>query len=289
MKAFDVYHEITRDFMIMFDEIFETNTRLQNIAMPMRCHVTTITFVAKLSESTCIRPETLESLHAMEGIDTFFTTIGPCAFSKACVEFHSALLPSVRTKLFNKGALQITGCKSHLEAMHTISEICRVLSTFYGHPIEAVSMDIALINLNVTLDKGICLTKCALAMRQKGIIAEQPERPPSCILRFPGETKTTTMIVYKPGKFVICGAPKPRDVSRSYRIVMQTLDEMCDVLEKKNIDALRRGRGHYTWSQLVQCGMPGSMHTHNPTSLTSKVPTCLYCSHFGNCFRRHRT
>ena len=287
MRAFDTYTEITDEFIAMFDDIFETNSTLRTLHVPKRCHVTTMTFVVKMSKELPITEATVDALHTFQDTDPFFTTIGICAFSKSCVEFHSIYIPSVRTKVFNKGALQITGCKSHVEAMHTISEVCRVLSAYVNEDIEALSMRIAMINLNVTLDQGVRLTQCAQAMRQRRVIAEQPERPPSCILKIPRQTresKPTTVIVYKPGKFVICGASTPRDVSNAYKIVMNTLDETNDILERRKKDAIRRGRGHYTWSQLVHCGMPGAMHTHNPTTKTACVHGCLYCTRYGNCF-----
>lgn len=270
----------------MFHEMHETDTRLRALAIPKRCHVTTMTFVATVSRPVQLYKGTIERLATFEEADPYFTTIGPCAFSETSAEFHSNRMPSVRTKLFNKGAVQITGCKSHVEAMHTLTELCRVLTAFYGSgdPVEALTMDIALINVNVTIDQSIHLTRFASMARSRGIIAEQPERPPSCILKIPSvvQGKYATVLVYKPGKFVICGACRPRDISASYDLVMTILDSCDGVLEPKTVDASRRGRGHFTWTQLVHCGMPGTMHTHNPTKTC--VENCMYCARLGNAF-----
>lgn len=289
MKAFETYDDLTRSFVSMFETIVDVNSRLHRIRLPTRCHITTMTFVASLSKELTVRHRAIEDLRSFGDGDPFFTTIGPCAFSNTSAEFHSESMPSVRTKVFNKGALQITGCKSHVEAMYTVSEVCRVLSAYAGERIEAVSMHIALINLNVTVEYGIRLTRFAVAMRDQGILAEQPERPPSCILKIPSLTtqKVTSVIVYKPGKFVICGAPTPEDVAKAYELVMRTFDVIPELLEKRNPDAVRRGRGHYTWTQLVACGMPGAMHDHKPTSKC--VRGCLYCKHNGNFFMTRRT
>lgn len=272
----------------MFDAMHDVDSKLLNLKPPKRCHVTTMTFVATVSHSLTITQEVIDELACID--DPYFTTIGDCAFSSSCVELHSLLLPSVRTKLLNHGALQITGCKSHVEAMHTIAEVCRVLSYYTGEAVEALSMDIALINLNTTIERGIHLTRVAEAARVKGIMAEQPERPPSCILKVPSSSNQpnalVTALIYKPGKFVICGARTPHDVSLMYTHIMQILD-MHGMLEPRNKDALRRSRGNYTWTQLVRQGMPGVMHDHNPTK--SHVATCLYCQRLSNAFIPQQT
>ena len=270
----------------MFDAIIEKDRSLTTLAPPKRCHITTMTFIATLSRPVQLYKDAIQKFSAMQGSDPYFTAIGPCAFSDTSVEFHSDAMPSVRTKLFNKGAVQITGCKSHVEAMLTLTELCRVVSAYSGDqtPVEALTMNIALINANVTIDKGIHLTRFAHAARSRGIIAEQPERPPSCILKIPSAStqKYVTVLVYKPGKFVICGAACPEDVSTSYGLVMDLLESVPDILETLPPETTRRGRGHFIWTQLVHCGMPGAMHSHNPT--LHHVDTCLYCARFGNVF-----
>jgi len=271
----------------MYHAIHEKDTSLTTIAPPKRCHITTMTFVATVSRPVQLYKDAIQKFSALQDTDPYFTSIGPCAFSETSVEFHSNAMPSVRTKLFNKGAVQITGCKSHVEAMFTLTELCRVVSAYYGDqtPVEALTMDIALINANVTIDRGIHLTRFAQAARSRGITAEQPERPPSCILKIPSGASTqkyVTVLVYKPGKFVICGAACPHDVSTSYGMVIDLLDTVPDILESLPVETTRRGRGHFTWPQLIHCGMPGAMHSHTPTF--HHVETCLYCTRFGNIF-----
>lgn len=286
MRAFASYEDLTRNFRDMFDAIDTTNRSLRHIRPPHRCHITTMTFTATLSHAVDIRGDFVRRLEDHARDDPYFTAVGPCAFSSCTAEFVARAMPSIRTKLFNKGALQLTGCKSHVEAMHTISEVCRVLTAFYGTPVEAETMACALINLNVTLDTGIRLSPCADAARARGYVAEQPERPPSCIIKFPSAvpSKSVTGLVYKTGKFVICGAPIPQDVSAAYDHILRLCDDAHEtVLEPRRTDGIRRNRGQLTWSALVQCGMPGSMHTHPPTR-RHRVEGCAYCERRGNYF-----
>jgi TATA-box binding protein (TBP) (component of TFIID and TFIIIB) len=271
----------------MYDSVNDTDMSLRTIPVPKQWYITTMTFIATLSyRDLRVTPRVIEDLGARR--DTYFTTIGPCAFSPSSVEFHSSAMPSVRTKLFNKGSLQITGCKSHVQAMHNIVEVCRVVSSYVGMSVEAVSMSHALINVNITFHDGINLTRFARAARTLRIVAEQPERPPSCILKIPCDEKMCTVLVYKPGKCTIC-APHPIDISRVYSIVMRILDDVPDILEQRTTDAIRRGRGQFTWMQLVNRGMPGVLHHHVPTT-RARIDGCVYCTAHGNCFNeRHQT
>jgi TATA-box binding protein (TBP) (component of TFIID and TFIIIB) len=284
LQAFATYDELTRSFKLMYDTIGETNAALRTIAPPKHCHITTMTFVATLSRQDLVMsPLVVRSICSYASDDTYFTTIAQSAFSASSIEFHSTLMPSVRIKAFNKGALQITGCKTHVQAMHSIVEVCRVLSMYFDTPLEAVTMDVALMNVNVSTHTGINLTKCAQAARFRGILAEQPERPPSCILKIPGVNgKMTTVLVYKPGKFTIC-APSPEDAHVAYTAVMNIIDQHPDITEDRTVDAIRRGKGQYTWTELVRCGMPGVLHTH-PVTTSPHVKGCVRCTLNGNYF-----
>lgn len=271
----------------MYDVIENTNDALGTIPPPKHCYITTMTFVATLSrQDLVLNSQVIETLGAYAEHDAFFTSIGPCAFSPSSVELHSATLPSVRTKLFNKGAVQITGCKTHVHAMQTLAEVCRVLSDYLETQVEAVTMGIALINVNVGVHDGINLTRFAHAARSRKILAEQPERPPSCILKIPSRCrgKMVTVLVYKPGKFTVCGC-SPEDVSRAYVQTMEILDQTPGIIEPRTTDAIRRGRGQYVWTHLVQCGMPGALHQH-PCTTRHAVKGCRYCANDGNWFAR---
>ena len=260
----------------MFDAITDTNASLQNI--PSQCNVTTMTFVATLSHRDLrVTEGVIADLGALE--DPYFTSIGPSAFSQSALEFHSLEMPSVKIKLFNIGALQITGCKSHVQAMHSIIETCRVLSTYIETPVEAIKMETVLINVNIQVHDGVNLTKFACAARARTIFAEQPERPPSCILKVPG-TKMTTAMMYKSGKCTIC-AGTPQDIARTYALVMNILEHTPHIMEPRTNDVIRRDRGQFTWPQLVQCGMPGILHTHPPTT-HEMVDDCPCCRSYGN-------
>ena len=270
--------------MLMYDAIEKIDVSLEVARPPKYCYLTTMTFVATLSSSDLkITPQMIEDLGTYAASDEYFTSIGPSAFSSSTIELHSTSMPSVRTKLFNKGSLQITGCKSHVQVMQSISEVCRVLSEYLETTVEALTMVVALINANIGIHDGINLTRFAQAARERGILAEQPERPPSCILKMastlPG--KTVTVLVYKPGKFTICAA-SPEDVAAAYSTVMSILDR--GALDPKTSDALRKARGHYIWTQLVQCGMPGILHTH-PVTTKHTVTGCIYCEKYGNFFK----
>lgn len=288
--AFETYAPLTQDFLEMYEAMHTVNAQLRSIKPPARCHVTTMTYVATLSCDIHITARVIETVSELK--DAYWTTVGPCKFTPSAIEFHAASLPSIRVKVFNKGAVQITGAKSHVEVMHTLVEVCRVLGVLTNAAVEALTMDLVLLNVNIMLDFDIKMTRFAHLARERNIHAEQPERPPSCILKIPctkppiprGKQKdayTSTALVYKTGKFVICAA-SPQDVSVLYTTIMTILDNNQDVRETHRSDALRRGRGHYIWSQLVAQGMPGAMHTHNPT--THLVSTCLYCQHLGNVF-----
>lgn len=268
----------------MYDTIEDSNAALRTIAPPKHCYITTMTFVATLSrQDLVLTPPIVREICSYASDDAYFTTIAQSAFSASSVEFHSSIAPSVRVKVFNKGALQLTGCKTHVQAMHSIVEVCRVLSMYLETPIEAVTMDVALINVNVSTHTGINLTKFAGAARSRDILAEQPERPPSCILKIPGANgKMTTVLVYKPGKFTIC-APSPEDAHMAYTTVINILDQHPDVTEDRTIDAIRRGKGQYTWTDLVHRGMPGLLHTH-PVTTRARVKGCMRCTLDGNFF-----
>jgi len=283
LQVFILYNELTYNFKALFQCIENKNKSLRTTLPPKQCYLTTMTFIATLSrQDVVVGPKMVMDLGGYE--DDYFTCIKQSAFSSSCIEFHSQLAPSVRVKLFNKGSLQITGCKTHLSALQSILEVCRVLSTYLKTTVDVVTMGIALMNINVETQTGINLTRFAQAARAREIIAEQPERPPSCILKLP-----TTVLVYKPGKFTIC-AGSPEDAFVAYATAMEILDESPGVAESKTVDALRRGKGKYTWTQLVQCGMPGLLHTHAVTT-NPLEPGCIRCALDGNWFARapHQT
>lgn len=270
----------------MYDAINDTNRSLGCVQTPQRCHVTTMTFTATLSHTFRVQPETIATFAGLD--DDYFTAIGPSAFSTAAIEFVAASMPSIRTRLFNNGAVQLTGCKSHVEAMHTLAELCRVLSGSVGAAVEAETMKCALINMNVVLETGIRLSVFADAVRARGYIAEQPERPPSCILKLPSiaRQKPVTVLVYKAGKFVICGASTPQDVALAYERVMRVCDELHATILEPRTPGPVRTRGSLAWTRLVQCGMPGLMHAHQPTTRHA-IEGCVYCARRGNLFFDH--
>jgi TATA-box binding protein (TBP) (component of TFIID and TFIIIB) len=273
--GFDVYDALSRGFLDMFSRMERVDASLRNVAPPLQCHVTTMTFVAKLSVSLPITTKVFEEMEMV--YDDYWTTLEPCKFApSSSFEMRSTSLPSVRVKLFNKGSVQLTGAKTHLEAMHTLVEVSRLLASYMDEPVTVTHISLALMNVNVTLTTGIRLTRFAETVRANGVHAEQPERPPSCIVRL----SKSSALVYKSGKFVLC-ATCSADAARLYGVIMTTLDIHAETREdaQKNI---HKTRGHYVWNQLVQRGMPGALHTHPPT--TRVVAGCPYCQRWGNVF-----
>lgn len=264
----------------MYDAMHAIDATLKTIRPPKRCHVTTMTFTARLTYAPKITRAFIDALTERAAEDPYFCGVGCCDFSGSVMEFKTAYLPSVNMKLFNDGAVQMTGCKNHIEALMNVTELCRCL----GSDATVTTLTLILLNMSVTLDDPIQLSKFASSIREAGYTAEQPERPPSCIVRVPSivPTRTATALVYKTGNFVMCAAC-PGDVVSLYRIVMTALDSTVPALAPSSSSA-GKVRGHHTWPQLVHVGMPGMMHTHNPTR--SLVPGCAYCRERGNVFTR---
>jgi TATA-box binding protein (TBP) (component of TFIID and TFIIIB) len=127
-----------------------------------------------------------------------FESVQPSRFSPKAV---SLVRKPVNLKLFPKGSLHITGCRSLTDVLECIKSTCQVLRTAYGLHIPGYrSVTLNMINVSATWPFGVRLSHFADLCRNAGGYAEQPEKPPSCIVR-----RSATALIYKSGKTILTG------------------------------------------------------------------------------------
>lgn len=275
------YSSTSEDFLFMF------TTLAQGLpAGALHPFISTMTFTATVgpTSSLTMSKDTMARMQQLD--DPYFTTIEESAFCPNVIQLASAH-STVKVKLFNKGAVQLTGCTSHVECMHTLGEVCRLIQSLCGgQMVTVLDISLRLINLNasvIPLGSGnVHLERLAQVARAPphNLLAERPERPASCILHMDGNGK---VMIYSTGRFSI-HAKSPKDVAHAFCRLMNIMhtDPRSIVLPPK---ASRRHQttGKVTWYDVLAYAMPGLVHTHPPTTEKS-VHGCLYCALHGNDF-----
>lgn len=263
------------DFLAFFDAVHAAN--MASSKQPSRAHIPTISFNATLSGCGGIFRYDLATLRAAATVDDFFE-VSRSKFSSSTIELKVRTIASLNVKLYTLGAVQVAGCKNHVEFMHAMQHLAVLLDRAYpaSAPHRMTSPAggvIAMMNFNVAFPFGIRVTEFAREARRRGVYAEQPEKPPLCILRS-SHTATATAMAYKTGK-IILSTKCPRACAALYATVLGIL-EAPDVTEPLTPDMRVRASRRYHFTQLIWAGMPGALHTHNPCSAVP-VPGCRRC------------
>lgn len=273
MQVLEGFELTSSEFLRAFDDIERLNLRLP---FNPKMHVTTITFNASL----CTAIDTLNVRTVTDIIATPDATlvVRQGRLSASSVEFTCPTLPSINVKLMNGGKLHVTGCKSHIELAYACTEICRFLTAKFQRRYTVVAASISMVNVIVSLERGIHLDAFADLVRAQDIYCEQPERPPSVNLRIKTGHMSTSM-VYRTGKIVISGRCAS-DISHSYRTILGILRDPALTYPLQAADMRRVSAKHISWHRLLQAAMPGILHTHLPVSF--RVPGCKVCAAVGN-------
>lgn len=176
--------------------------------------ITTMTLTVTLNECDHLIAHSLPQLreHNQGG---YFRTIDVSKFSSKAVALVTT--SSLTIKLFPKGVVHITGCKDIDDVAELIACIIDLMQRAYNaQNITCHSVAINMINVSATWTQPIRLTQFADACRDVGGYAEQPEKPPSCIVRQTGGTA----LVYKSGKMIVT-AKTPDAVTTMFRFLCE--------------------------------------------------------------------
>jgi len=263
------------DFASMFNSMHQLSQT--HAYSPARAHVPTISFNAKITGCESIFRYDIDALRA---VPSMFDTIATSDFSNSTVRLATSTLHSVVAKLFTHGSVQVSGCKNHIECVHVLQSMCQLLDAAYPGGEQHRTFEgirVTMFNMNISNEFGVSLTTFAREARSRGMYAEQPERPPSCILRVKEGAVQTTAMVYKTGKIVLSTKTTEQCLAM-FTFIYAILNECPATTEVLSDDVKARSAGRFHFTQLIESGMPGTLHTHLPcTSLP--VPGCLRCKY----------
>lgn len=169
--------------------------------------VTTMTYHAKLSGC-----EDLQYLDCSK-----FTHAKPSSFTRCALDIDIGL-DKLRVKLFPKGSVHVTGCKSEQDAIAAVNKVIQALQQAYAISAEIQALDMVMINIRTLFEDPPQLDEIAKACESLGAAAEIPERPPSCLVRYQG----ATAMVYKSGK-VILSAKSPESALSVYKVLERAI------------------------------------------------------------------
>lgn len=200
-----------------YEGLDRVDATLPHTMRPLRRLVTTMTLTAHMSGFT------VPFLYAREFQNTSLdVVVEQSKFARQALKMTSSdLFGSASIKVFPNGSIHMTGCKTYDQCLRIVQTVCDVLQEAFPdqHPhVERVTLN--MINLGITGSQRILLGKLAEACRQRGVYAEQPEKPPSCIVRH-----TATVLAYTSGKMVITGG-SPEKVLETYALMYDLLQNM---------------------------------------------------------------
>ena len=205
----------------LFRELDRLDAEVSGVK-PTKRVITTMTFSITLhgcDHLTRLDPQHMAEhhLHTAHGR----VVIEPSKFSAYAVKVVARdAFPTVNVKVFPKGILHITGCKSTYQLEDVVAMICDILRTAYPGTVPLIrTATLNMINLGITCPFNVRLTSFSDACRREGAYAEQPEKPPSCIVRHYG-----TVLIYKSGKMVVT-AKTIEDCYKAYGFVIKTLNK----------------------------------------------------------------
>lgn len=212
----------------LFRSFQETDLSLEFLDPPLKRAITTMTYSITLANCDCIERLDIDLLSSVHSI----FTVERSKFSAYAAKLVAKeRFPCISVKLFPKGSVHITGCKSANDAIRVSRAICDLLESAYpGTSPRPLTYTLNMINIGLTCPFTIHLTRFADACRAHGGYAEQPEKPPSCIVR-----RKATVLVYKSGKMVVTGK-SPESCAEAYAFVMKVLDAH----EETYVNALRK-------------------------------------------------
>lgn len=199
--------------------MFETIRRTTRVdGMPKPPYITTMTFTVLLDGCASVLQHDIQKLRAC---NTYFDTIEPSKFSAKAITM-TKMSTNMNIKVFPKGSVHATGCRD-LDDLQTLVEcLCRLLHKAYdlSRIPSGTSASLNMINVGTTWPTPIRLTEFAKACWDLGGYAEQPEKPPSCIVRH-----DATALAYKSGKMIVTGK-SPRDVASTFGFVSCILQKI---------------------------------------------------------------
>jgi hypothetical protein len=283
-----IHENFITDFKTMYCAMHSAISRISTGLEVGLCHITTQTYTGSLKGSLkfFLSPSVISKL--IQSKDAYFDVIKTCSFSRTALEVSSLHAPFVHLKLFNDGAFQMTGCRSHVEALLISTELCRFLRQQGFIDRELESLRLQLLNLNVVLHLNnrplsVRLQTIASIALKHGLVAELPERPPSCIVRCAplNGVKAATAMVYKSGKFVV-SSPSTAALATCFEKILLIFEESILASNVVVSDPLP-GHTTKTTKDIVAAAFPELVHSHLPTSEIG-VRGCLCCEQEGNIF-----
>lgn len=167
-----------------------------NPKMP-RYTISTMTFSVSLRGCETILRHDIERMRAV----TSEFDIQVSKFARNAVALKT-IASSVNVKVFPRGSLHVTGCKTVDQLRDVVRRIIDLLTATYDDVTDPCvdSAALNMINIGTAWPFPIGLSRFADACRDMNVFAEQPERPPSCIVR-----RSATAFVYKSGKMIVTG------------------------------------------------------------------------------------
>lgn len=268
MQFNEEFKKLGTDCLTAFSDITKINLELPDSHTPKHApRITTCTFVVKTTKPLDLSPS---AFWEPVGFDEFFS-LAKSKLSPHAVQLKVGSMPSVDVLVFPSGSIKAAGFKSHVELIFVLE--CLLCRLHQDCQFDAVQ--VVMINVAVTVPVCVVLQDFFAAVRQRGGYAEQPERPPSCTVKF----NSTTAMVYSTGN-VIVSASCFANVSIMYRFVMDALTSLHVNPQLKRMK--QKAPGFRCTASDLMVLVPGSMHTHQPCDFL--VDSCAYCMAFGNCF-----
>lgn len=151
-------------------------------------------------------------------------------FSKVALKLTAPeKYPSLSLKVFSNGSVHVTGCRTEDQVRDVLRDVCALLRTAYPDTAPRIkSWSLNMLNIGLACPCRIRLGLFADECRRRGAVAEQPEKPPSCIVRH-----DATVLVYTSGKMVITGRSVDA-CAASYAFVMHVLEKAPHVRALRN-------------------------------------------------------
>ena len=268
------YTSVSEEFKTMFSAVA---ARLQPGAL--RPFISTMTYTAQLTGD--LPPSKVLLQHMRETKSSYFTSVEESAFCANVI--HLGSIPgTTKVKLFNKGAVQLTGCTSHIECLNALGEIQKFICDATQIHTSIASINLCLINFNAMIlpinsNQKIHLEHLACVARGHpyNVLAERPDRPASCILH----ARNGKIMVYATGKCSV-HAKSPSDVDAAFSLLTEIVKAHAGSIIIQATSGSQAPKA--SWYDVLAVGMPGLIHTHPPSTVL--IHGCPYCTTFGNVF-----
>lgn len=180
--------------------------------------ITTMTFSVMLDECALIDRHNIDTLRSC---NKYFDTIEPSKFSPKAITMTKSSM-NMNIKVFPRGSVHITGCRHLHDLRNLIDALGVLLQAAYDMPRtpKGISASLNMINVGTAWPHTIRLSEFAGACWAAGGYAEQPEKPPSCIVRH-----DATALAYKSGKMIVTGKT-PAAIASTFAFVSGVLRKL---------------------------------------------------------------